>query len=66
MQFFLHINKTSKNLSAKYFQENKKRLQNKKLVKGIKIVLNKKNKKKPQYGRERCKNLSEDKKTKAC
>ena len=34
----------SKNLSAKYYQENKERLQ-KKLVKGIKIFLKKKKKK---------------------
>ena len=34
----------SKNLSAKYYQENNKRLQ-KKLVKDIKIFLKKKNKK---------------------
>ena len=42
--------KMSKNLSAKYYQENKEKLQ-KKLVKGIKIFLKKKNKKKRQYGR---------------
>ena len=32
----------SKNVSAKYYQENKKRLQKKKLVKDIKIFLKKK------------------------
>ena len=40
----------SKKLSAKYYQENKERLQ-KKLVKDIKIFPKKK--KKRQYGRER-------------
>ena len=40
----------SKNLSAKYYQENKERLQ-KKLVKDIKIFRKKKKKKKRQYGR---------------
>ena len=35
----------SKNLSAKYYQENKERLQEKKLVKDIKIFLRKKKKK---------------------
>ena len=39
-----HIYKKSKNLSAKYYQENKERLQ-KKLEKGIKIFLKKKKKK---------------------
>ena len=48
----------SKNLSLKYFRENKERLQ-----KNIKIFLKKK-KKKRQYGRERYKNLSEDQKQK--
>ena len=53
----------SKTLSAKYYQENKERLQ-KKLVKDIKIFLNKKMKKKWQYGRERYKNISENGKDK--
>ena len=35
----------SKNLSAKYYQENKKRLQKKELVEDIKIFLEKENKK---------------------
>ena len=35
----------SKNLSSKYYQENKERLQKKKLVKNIKIFLKKKKKK---------------------
>ena len=52
-----------KKLSAKYYQENKERLQ-KKLVKDIKMFLKKKKKKKQQYGRERYKNLSEDEKQK--
>ena len=51
----------SKNLSAKYYQENKERLQ-KKLVKDIKIFLKKT--KYQQFGRERYKNLSEDEKNK--
>ena len=50
-----------KNLSAKYCQENKERLQ-KKLMKDVKIFLKKKKKKKQQYGRESYKNLSEDEK----
>ena len=49
----------SKNLSAKYYQENKERLQ-KKLVKDTKIFLKKK-KKKATIWCERYKNLSEDK-----
>ena len=53
----------SKNLSAKYYQENKERLQ-KKLVKDIKILLKKKMKKKWQYGCEHYKNLLEDEKQK--
>ena len=52
-----------KKLSAKYYQENKERLQ-KKLVKDIKMFLKKKKKKKQQYSRERYKNLSEDEKQK--
>ena len=52
----------SKNLSAKYYQENKRTLQ-KKLVKDIKIFL-RKNKKKPQYGCECFRNLSQDEKQK--
>ena len=49
----------SRNFSAKYYQENKERLQTK-LVKDIKIFLRKKKIKKQQYGHERYKNLSED------
>ena len=48
-------------LSAKYYQENKKRPQ-KKLVKDIKIYLKKERKKKRQYGRERYKKVLEDEK----
>ena len=51
----------SKNLSAKYHQENKERVQ-KNLTEYIKIFLKKKKKKKRQYGRERYKTLSEDEK----
>ena len=47
--FFTYI-KISKDLSARYYQNNKKRLQNK-LVKDNKVFLKKK-KKKQQYGRE--------------
>ena len=43
MNFFMYI-KRSKTLSAKYYQENKERLQ-KKLEKDIKIFLKKKKKK---------------------
>ena len=53
--------KMFRNLSAKYYQENKEILQ-KKLLKDIKIFLRKKKKKKQQYGCERYKNLSEDEK----
>ena len=61
--FFICI-KIAKNLSAKYYQENKERLQ-KKLMKDIKIFLKKnKKKKKQQFGCKRYKNLSEDKKQK--
>ena len=48
-----------RNLSAKYYQENKEKLE-KNLVKNIKIFLKKKKKKKRQHGLERYKNLSED------
>ena len=51
--------KTSKNLSAKYHQENKERLQ-KKLVKDIKVFLKKEKEKKRQNGCERYKNLPEN------
>ena len=52
----------SKDSLAKYFQNNKERLQ-KKLVKDIKVFLKKKKKKK-QYGRGQYKNLLEDEKQK--
>ena len=51
----------SENISAKYYQENKEKIQ-KKLVKDIKIFLNKK--KKQQYGHECYKNLSENERQK--
>ena len=47
------------NLSTKYSQKNKERLQ-KNFAKRIKIFLKKKNKNKRQYGRERYKNFPED------
>ena len=54
-----------KNLSAKYYEENKERLKIKrKLVKDINIFLNEKKKRKRHYGRECYKNLLEDKKDK--
>ena len=53
----------SKNLSAKYYQENKEILQ-KKIMKDIKIFLKKKNKQNQtrQYDRECYNNLSEEEK----
>ena len=48
-------------LSAKYYQENRERLQ-KKLMKDIKIFLKKNTK--PLYGHKRYRNLSEDQKQK--
>ena len=61
----------SKNLSAKYYQENKVAKKSiayknykKKFVKYIRIFLMKKKKKKQQYGRELYKNLLEDVKQK--
>ena len=59
--FFTYI-KTSKHSSGKYYKDNKERLQ-KKLVKDIKVFLNKK-KKKLQYGPGRYKNLPVDEKQK--
>ena len=50
----------SKNQSAKHYQENKEKLR-RNLVKDVKIFLQEK---KPQYGCERYKNLSEDEKNK--
>ena len=52
----------SKNLSSRYYQQNKDRLQ-KKLVQDIKIFL-KKEKQKKLHGRENYKNLSENEKQK--
>ena len=51
----------SKNLSARYYQENKERLQ-RKACKDIKIFLKKKKKKNQEYDSKRYKNLSEDEK----
>ena len=48
-----------KNVSAKYYQENKERRQ-KQIVKDINVFLRKEKKKRQQYGRERYKNLSDD------
>ena len=57
--FFIYI-KISKNLPAKYYQENKERLQEK-LVKDINFFKVEKEKKQ-QYGYECYKNLSENEK----
>ena len=48
----------SKNLSAKYYQENKKRLQEKARERNLS---KEEKEKKQQYGHERYKSLSEDK-----
>ena len=53
----------SKNLSAKYYQENKERLQKEGREKYRNIYKEKKEKKQ-QHGRERYKNLSEEEKQK--
>ena len=60
--FFIYI-KMSENLSAKYCQENKERLQ-KKARKRYQNLSKKEKEKKRQYGRKYCKNLSEDEKKK--
>ena len=60
INFFTYI-KMSKNSSAKYYQENKERLQ-KKICKRYQSLSKKEKGKKQQYGRERYKNLSEDEK----
>ena len=52
-----------KNLSAKYYQENKERLQ-KKAREGYQNLSKEEKEKKQQYGRELYKNLSEDEKQK--
>ena len=51
--------KISKTLSAKYYQENKERLQ-RKACERYQSLSKKEKEKKQQYGHERCKNLSED------
>ena len=53
----------SKNLSAKYYPENKKGCK-KMLVKDMKIILKKKKKKEPQHGQKRSKNLAANEKQK--
>ena len=53
----------SKNLSAKYYQENKER-QQKKARERYQNFSKEKKEKKQQYGRERYKNLSENEKQK--
>ena len=55
----------SKNLSAKYYQENKERLQ-KKARERYQVLSKEEKEKKRQYGRERYKNLSEVGKQKLC
>ena len=52
----------SKDLSAKYYQNNKKKTAKKKLAKDIKVFLKKEKEKKPHYGREQSKKLPEDEK----
>ena len=59
---FFPYKKISKNLSAKYYQENKERLQRKARERYQNLSTEKE--KKQQYGRERYKNLSEDEKNK--
>ena len=56
--------KMSKDSSAKYYQNNKERLQKKKLMRDTKVFLKKKKKRKWQYGPCRYKNLPEDGKQK--
>ena len=60
INFFTYI-KMSKNSSAKYYQENKERLQ-KKICERYQSLSKKEKGKKQQYGCERYKNLSEDEK----
>ena len=56
--FFFH---RYKNLSVKYYQENKERLQ-KKARERYQNLSKEETEKKPEYGRERYKNFSEDEK----
>ena len=60
--FFIYV-KISENLSAKYYQGNKERLQ-KKACGRYQNLSEEEKRKKPQYCRELCKNLSEDEKNK--
>ena len=62
VSFFIYI-KISKTLSAKYYQENKKRLQ-KKVCERYQNLSKEKKEKKRQHGCEHNKNLSEDEKQK--
>ena len=62
LYFFTHI-KIAKNLSAKYYQDNKKRLP-KKVRERYQSLSKEEKGKKQQYGRERYKNLYEDGKQK--
>ena len=61
--FFSYINKLPKNLSAKYYQENKERLQ-KKARERHRNLSKEEKEKKQQYGCERYTNLSEEEKQK--
>ena len=61
--FFTYL-KISKDSSAKYYQNNKERLEKKNLVKDIKVFLKKKKKKEWQNGLEQYKSLQEDEKQK--
>ena len=60
---FFHIYKKSKNLSVKYYQENKERLQEK-VRERYQNLFKEEKEKKQQYGRESYKNFSEDEKNK--
>ena len=61
--FFTYL-KISEDSSAKYYQNNKERLEKKNLVKDIKVFLKKKKKKEWQNGLEQYKRLQEDEKQK--
>ena len=61
--FFTYL-KISEDSSAKYYQNNKERLEKKNLVKDIKVFLKKKKKKEWQNGLEQYKSLQEDEKQK--
>ena len=61
--FFTYL-KISEDSSAKYYQNNKERLEKKNLVKDIKVFLKKKKKKEWQNDLEQYKSLQEDEKQK--